>query len=273
MLIRIKKMEISIKICVLVCVAVMVIDPISVWLQSKVQPNLLSTAGHNPFQFWLLINSVNWGNTFYNTLFWIFPALLAEAAYCNEYNSLIYYSKAIKLTRARYLKEKIIRLFSFVFAFFSLAFFLNVLVTYMIFYGKNEITEYYLNLVPKFGTFSYNIYQISPFLYAVFYGVMNAVTLGLFSLFCLGVNMLKHFRNKYMSIIVPAAILYVITFVFDSSADLYRYNIRAIIQPRASSALSIIITSNDVTITFLAWIFVITIIIAIAYIKNRDIIL
>ena len=271
MLKRIDRVQLIIKLLVFFFAVIMALDPISVKLQSLVDPILLKEAGYNPFQFWLLINSVNWGNTIYNTFFWIIPAVIAEVFYYEEYKTVIYRLKIISSSRKMYCIRKALSMFfyTFICSFILLA--LNIAITYIVFNWNTEQTEYYLRLIPRVGTFSYQFYHISHLIYAIFYAFLNAVTIALFSLFCLGFNMIIQFRNKYLSIIIPSATLYGITFLFDSTDLIYRYNIRAIIQPRATSALSIIITTNDVIYCFLGWIIAISIMVGIGYFKNQDI--
>lgn len=107
---------------------------------------------------------------------------------------------------------------------------------------------------------------------AVTYTILNAAGLALISVFALGIHMIFRFRNQYVAIIAPVVILYVITFVFDSTMNLYQYNIRMILQPRATSALTILITTSDVVKTFAVWVLVDFIFIMIGFVRNRDII-
>ena len=88
------------RIFLLIILTIMVVDPLSVRIHAIMDPALLEYAGYNPFQFWLLINSVNWGNLVYNTLFWIFPSVIATASLYIERDT-VYYLAKIKSCRRR----------------------------------------------------------------------------------------------------------------------------------------------------------------------------
>ena len=241
------------RIFLLIILTIMVVDPLSVRIHAIMDPALLEYAGYNPFQFWLLINSVNWGNLVYNTLFWIFPSVIATASLYIERDTVYYLAKIKSYGRKRYYITKTITVFLFSFAYFLAALVINIAITYVVFWGHWEQTDYFAKMVPLDGTFSYVFYTHGQLVFAVFYAVLNSLTIALFSMLCVTINFIYRFKNMYLATIVPSLLLYAITFIFDSSQELVQYNIRTIIQPRAVSALDSIISSENVIITLSVW--------------------
>jgi len=66
---------------VILLLAIAIIDPITVSLHFSKDIDSAKTIGQNPFQFWMLMNSVSWGNNLYNMMFWILAALLTGLVY------------------------------------------------------------------------------------------------------------------------------------------------------------------------------------------------
>ena len=120
-------------------------------------------------------------------------------------------------------------------------------------WGHREATELFSKIVPLECTFSFVFYTHGQLVFAVFYAVLNSLTIALFSMLCVTINFIYRFKNMYLATIVPSLLLYAITFIFDSSQELVQYNIRTIIQPRAVSALDSIISSENVIITLSVW--------------------
>ena len=136
------------RIFLLIILTIMVVDPLSVRIHAIMDPALLEYAGYNPFQFWLLINSVNWGNLVYNTLFWIFPSVIATASLYIERDTVYYLAKIKSYGRKRYYITKTITVFLFSFAYFLAALVINIAITYVVFWGHWEQTDYFAKMVP-----------------------------------------------------------------------------------------------------------------------------
>jgi len=252
--------------------AVMILDPISVYIKGVQNPELFDQIGKNPFRFWLLMNSFGWGGSIYNTLFWIFPVLATGLIFYDERNSSMFTLLIIRDRKIKYMLAKVASAFVFSFGFFLLILSVNLLITYTIFPPMDaKLTEHYNFLIPKKGTFVYGIYQISPLLMAITYTILNAVVIAILSVFTLGIHMIFNLKNKYIAIVVPIIVLYVITFVFDSTADLFQYNIRMIVQPQATIALTDAITGNNVAVTLAIWVLLDIILVTIGFVRNRDV--
>jgi hypothetical protein len=249
----------------------MLFDPISVYLQGITHPEILEYTGKNPFPFWLLMNSVNWGNSIFNTLFFAFPVLTAVPIFYNEKNLQCYLFIIIRDSKTKYIISKAASAFVFTFLFFFILLLINLLTTYIIFLPNAEYTEYYHMISPSEGSFAFGIFKYSPFVMALMYTVLNAGTLAVFSVFALAINIFFNFKNQHIAMAVPIVFLYAITFVFDGVVNLFRYNIRLIVQPAASYALSTLISATDVMITLAAWVLASLLLISIGFFRYKDI--
>lgn len=250
---------------------IMILDPISVYLNEFRYPGFFERIGKNPFQFWLLMNSAGWGFVIYSTLFWVFPVLATGLIFYNEKNSSMFTLLASRDKKIKYLIAKVCATFVFSLTFFLLILSINLIITYTVFPAGANLTDYYNNLIPKQGTFVYGIFQNNPFLMAIAYTILNSLVIAIFSVFTLGIHMIFHFKNHYIAIVVPIIVLYAVTFVFDSTVNLFQYNIRMIVQPRATSALTAIISGRNVMTTLAFWGLIDIILVAVGFVRNRDI--
>lgn len=251
--------------------AVMILDPISVYFHAGRYPEFFTQIGKNPFQFWLLMNSAGWGFTVYSTLFWALPVLVTGLIFYSEKNSSMFTLLTVRDQKIKYMLAKVAATFVFSFVFFLIILSVNLIITYAIFPVDAKFTEYYKFIVPKQGSFVYGIFQKSPFLMAITYTILNSAVIAMFSVFTLGIHMAFNFSNRYIAIVAPIIVLYVITFVFDSTVDLFQYNIRMIIQPRATSALTAVITGSSVAATLAAWGLIDMILLKIGFVRNKDV--
>ncbi|MDE7222227.1 MAG: hypothetical protein K2O34_00420, partial [Acetatifactor sp.] len=132
-------------------------------------------------------------------------------------------------------------------------------------------TDQYRWLIPHEGTLGYVLYQSSPIVMAVAYSFFNAMAIAIFSVFTLAIQMILKLKNKYIAIVAPVILLYTITYIFDSMEMLLPYDIRIIIQPLSSTAISSLVTGRHFLITFGIWLLVDCILVTIGIIRNKDI--
>ena len=269
----IKKMLSSriVQITFAILLVTMLADPVSVLIHAKRYTGFSENIGANPFQFWLLMNSASWGNKVYNMLFWVIPVLATGMIYYKEQSSSMSKFLVVRDSKLHYMLSKVTStfLFTFVFCLFLLS--LNLLVTFLLFDVRAPFTEQYQRLVPNAGTLGYTLYQISPLFMAVAYSVFNSLALALFAVFALAIQMVVNFKNQYVALVIPVILLYAITFAFDSVPLLLPYDIRIIIQPRSSNAITEIVTKQDFEITFCAWIVADSLLTLIGLAKNKDV--
>lgn len=251
--------------------AIMIIDPISVYWQAAQYPGFFEEIGSNPFQYWLLMNSAGWGNTVFNIVFWALPMFIVCALYYFEQKSSMAMFLMVRKSKISYYTSKFIVAFSSTFIIFASLLLINVLVTYSIFPNQNSFSQQYSFYVPTNGTFAFELYSISPIFMAIIYCLLNAMALAVVSVFYLGIHMLVKFKNQYVAIVVPIVTVYTITFLFDSFIPLWRFNLSLFIQPLASSALTEIITGSDILVTVAIWVLFDVLLLAIGMIKNRDV--
>jgi len=260
-----------VRILFLFLLAIMVFDPISVYFQGVQHPEMFDYIGKNPFPFWLLMNSVNWGNSIYNTLFFVFPVLVTGLVFYNECTSSMLSFLITRDSKKKYMISKVLSTFVFSLLFFFLLLLINLLTTYIVFDIDAKPSDYYNTIIPKAGSFAFGAFEKNPFLMALLYTTLNAVALAIFSVFSIAIHMIIELKNQYIAIAVPIVIMYVITFVFDSTISLFRYNISMILQPAAAYGLTVVISYYDVAITFLAWIFIDILLVTIGYLRRSDI--
>lgn len=234
--------------------AVAIFDPLSVMYQDFDQNGMmLRDIGKNPFQFLLLTNSVSWGNQVYNTLFWVIAVLLTGMLFFQEQKSAALSCQLVRMGRCRYFTSKILStaLFSFGSALVILG--VNLLVTCLVFREWHVFSEYYQHLIPQEGTFAAIFYQVSPLWMMVAYTVLNAAALALFALFALAMQMVFRFPNVYVAIVLPVVILFLLSYYMDTSPERFHYSIRMLLQPRAASSLTEVLSAQDLAITFGGW--------------------
>lgn len=229
------------------------------------------TIGANPFQYWLLMNSVGFGNQLYSTLFWVFPVLVTGMVYYSEQKSSMSKFFVIRKSKTAYFISKIGASFVTAFVFFLVLLLINLAVTWCVFPADAPLTEQYKFIVPSAGTFGDKLYQYSPLTMAVGYSVLNALALALLSVFAIALQMIIRFRNQYIAMAVPVILIYTMTFIFDSAECLYSYDIRMVIQPMAACALNELITVTDILVTFCGWILIDIILVIVGIINNRDV--
>lgn len=250
---------------------VMIADPISILIQSINQPAVFETLGVNPFQYWILINSASFGGSIFYIGFFIFPVFFSGVIFHSEQSSSISQLLISKKSKTKYFVSKALSFFFFTFIAFSTLLLINVAITYCIFPNTNDFTEQYKFFVPQEGTFAYMLYSINPAFMAVGYSLLNGLALALVSAFYYAVQLIAKFKNQYASLIVPVVLFYVISYVFDTITFLWNYNLKLIIQPISASALTRIISAQDVGITLMIWFIIDIVLISIGIIRNRDV--
>ncbi len=260
----------SVQVLFLVLAAVMVLDPISIKLLTMKFPDIYSITGTNPYQFWLLINSAGWGNQVYDALFWVIPVLVSGSIYWNEQHSSIAIFLIIKNSRKKYYCSKILSTFIFSFCFLFSLLCMNLIVTYTCFSLSSPITKQYEFLIPTIGTYAYELYEISPFGMSVFFSFINALAISILAVFSMATQALVKISNKYIALVFPVIAIFAVTFVFDAIPALHGYDLKIIIQPRASTSMTHLITQNDFERTLLGWCFITIVLLWGGYLRNED---
>lgn len=253
-----------------ILLAIAIIDPITVYSHFSNFRESAETIGQNPFQFWMLMNSVSWGNNVYNNMFWIITVLLTGLIYHEDKTTSVYMYQITRKGKAQYLSAKLISagLFSFLLMLTVLE--INILMTYTLFPNLTSMTDYYSRLVPHNGSFVYVAFKSDPMNMVQIYTFLNAFVVSLFTVFSLCISMLLNLSNRYVTLLVPVIVLYSVHFIFDSYPILFNYNIRMILQPRAVSALTNVISWGNVMVVLGGWMTVNFIFICSIFYKLRD---
>ena len=247
---------------------VMILAPVSTYLQEW---RFFDTVGKNPFQYWLLMDSVNWGNKIYQALFCAFPVLSTGLVYYNEKHSSVYNLLISRGHKGMYYLAKMCSTFWVTFFNFTVLFLINIFVTYLIFPIDAPQTEYYGYLIPKVEMFSYVFYEKNP-LYMVFlYVFLNALAIALNSLIVLAAHEIIPLKNRYLALLVPFILLYLLKYLVGmAQAGCPNMNINVIIQPQAASALVNTIYMEDVRLAFGILIIFVIFLQGIGFLRNRE---
>lgn len=118
---------------VILLLAIAIIDPITVSLHFSKDIDSAKTIGQNPFQFWMLMNSVSWGNNLNNMMFWILAALLTGLVYYQDKQTSMYMYQIIRKDKKTYLLSKFLSTGLLSFGFVLVILEMNILMTYMLF--------------------------------------------------------------------------------------------------------------------------------------------
>ncbi len=234
-------------------VIVMVADPITTYIHFVNYPESANRIGQNAYQYWILMNSANWGCSLYYNLFWFFPVLITGLIPYFESRTNLDKLLISRNSRRKYLVSNFVSIFLFSFFYFTILLLINLLVTVSLFPLSAQITEQYIAMQPNPGSFFSYIFSYSPLLLMLFYIFLNSIVIALFSIFSTAIQLLPFFNNIYITLIVPAIIPYLITFFFDAIPSLFPYNILMILQPAASYALEAVISGRNILITFILW--------------------
>lgn len=251
---------------------VMLLDPLTLVLQSWRMPNFFVGIGDNPYQYWLLTNNAGWGNALYFTLFWAFPVLFTGLVLYSERASSCYILLVVRGGRAGYFLAKVASASLVAFASVFVLLSANIMVTYLVFHGANTEPEQYSCFVPQEGSFAHGVFQYSPLAAAFCYALLNAAAISVFTAVATGIHMLFRFKNRYIALVAPVLLFYFVGFVFDTaSVSAYRYNIGIIVQPlAATSALETEIAAADVWAVYAGWIAVSAAVFAAGLARNRE---
>ncbi len=81
----------AIQLMLLFVLFVMIASPLWIRFVDGTQHNdFFETIGQNPFQFWLLMQSSNWGNAVYHVLFFLFPVISTGLIFYQEKSSSVF---------------------------------------------------------------------------------------------------------------------------------------------------------------------------------------
>lgn len=261
-----------IRILIVGLLFVMVASPISMYLLNNRWDEFATVIGENPFQFWLLMDSVGWGHAVYHAAFWVLPVLLTGLIYYNEKRTSVYEFLIIRGSRRRYFISKAFSQFVFSFLAMFIVLTINVVVTYVIYPIDAPMTEQYMYLIPKEGMFSFEFYEISPIYMVFLYTFLNALAIALLSVLVLGVHEVFVFKNVYLAFLVPFIGIYVIYYMTSILlGEQVNYMLAIILQPRAACSFMTYIRGLDVVTVFGMLLCMDVIVLIVGYIRNRNV--
>lgn len=254
---------------ILLLLFIAVVDPLTVAHYFSNDVQAAQTIGQNPFHFWMLMNSVSWGNSIYNTAFWIITVLFTGLIYHEDKNTSIYMYQITRGGKKRYFISKFVSTGMLSFLTVIVILEINVLMTYTLFPDTIHKTEQYNFLIPLAENFVYDAFSVNPMYMVQIYTLLNALAISIFVIFSLSISMLLNIKNKYIVLIMPVIILYAISYITNSFPGLLAYDIRIILQPQAAAGIPGIDWTTVISVTG-GWIIVNLILITTVFFKVRN---
>lgn len=242
-----------------------VLDPVYWKIQTVRFPQAFDI---NPFNYFGLVNTAGFMGSIFFLFIAIFPVFLNGMMYYDESRSSMREFLIIRGGKKKYLCSKVISVWLLSVLFFAILLALNLLIVYIFFPDSNEISSYY---IPQSGTFAATLFEKNPLFMLIFYIVCNVLAVSLFAVFVVAIQMCIRFPNRYIAMIVPVVVLYLVIFLFDSQDAVRQYDINMLIQPASSYAITTIITLRDYLITYLGWAVADVALVIIGIFRNRDV--
>ena len=219
----------------------------------------------NPFMWWMFMKTS--GSMIYNTLFWIFPVFLTGLVFFDEKNSALYGILISKENRILYFVSKVVSCFCVIFGCTLIVFLTNLLLVYRFCPNYMSIENY---LIPQNGSFAFLLFQESPFWMAFTYNVLHALAMALLTTLYLCIHMVFQFKNKYIAILVPVLLMYVLDFAIQATGHL-EYSLTILLQPMAAMASTKILGMEQLTHVFISLVVFVLIGFIIGIKRNRDV--
>lgn len=261
-----------IQVMLLLLLVVMIASPISVYYTNMKWDKFAEVIGIHPFQYWLLMDSVGWGHSIYHAFFWVFPVISTGLIYFSEKDSSVYELLVIRGDKKTYYFSKALVQFITTFMNFVILLSINVTVTYMLYSTDAPLTEQYRYFVPKEGMFCTPFYNIDPIYMIFLYVLLNALTIALLSVLILGIQEIFVFKNRYMAVLIPFLGIFVSYYITSLLLNEHtNYDLGIILQPRATSAMTTIISGKDVGLVFGVLTLLDVAILLVGYIRNREV--
>lgn len=235
-----------------------VIDPIFMRQNYEIAPN--------PFMWWLFMNR-GIGSTIFNSLRWLFPALLTGLVFFDERRSSIHGILITKGSRTAYWFSKILSVFLVSFISLAIIFLLNLILVYMVCPATAPISDY---LIPKAGSLAHFLYQKNPLIMAITYNILHAFAMAVLSVFYVCLQMVFKSKNRYIAILLPPLLMYAADFAVQLLLGV-QYSLTVLLQPVAASALSVTLSSNYFILAFGSLIIVSTICFFVGCRTGRDV--
>ncbi len=258
------------RIIQIVCLALLAMAVINPLIQKGmfIRYDIGVSIGAHPFNYAGFEDTVTLMRFFFAMLP-VFPVFWGGILYYEESKSSIRGFLVVRGKRTAYFLSKACSVFLVSLLTFLAVLFINIGIVYMLFPTSGKINEAF---IPMSGTFAEILFEKSPLLLTVFYVFCYALTIALFSVFILGLQMCIRFPNRYIAMIAPVVILYIIIFILDSFVSIRAYDINIIIQPASSYAVTTIIKGWDYLITFVGWGVIDVILFGVGLLRNRDVI-
>lgn len=257
-------------IFVVVLYLAMIASPLSVRLSEIATPGFFSSIGQHPTFFWLPMDSVAWGNRIFTTGTAILPVFFSGMIFYQDVNSSLLSSQWIRLGRQRYFASVYSQLFVLSFGIVFTALLVNMLAVHLLFTDW-RITDAVAQILPKQGTFGYPLFEISPYLFEVFYCAFIALFLALLTNFTASLQLILAKFHRYVAWIAPILLLFFISYPFELIVPLSPYNVFLIKQPIALALTEPAITWKHLVVGLGFWVVLDGILMAIGYKMQREV--
>lgn len=257
-------------IFVVILLVSMIASPLSVRLSELATPGFFASIGNHPTFFWLPMDSVAWGNRIFTTGIAILPVFFSGMIFYQDVNSSLLSNQLIRSGRKRYFVSIYSKLFFLSFGIVLSALLINMVAVHLLFTDWT-VTNAVAQILPKKGTFGYPLYQVSPYLFEVFYCVLIALFIALLTNFTASIQLILAKFHRYVAWIAPILIIFFISYPFELILTLSPYNVFLIKQPIALAVTEPAITWEHLLVGLGFWVLLDSILMIIGYRMQREV--
>lgn len=209
---------------------VMILDPITMYFVLGNSKGSFEELGTNFYRHWILMN-YSWGNRLFCSLFFAIPCILPGLVYYHEQKSSV---RDLLVTRGTWKQYFLSKVFAQILtAFFTLLllFVINGIVTGIFFPVNSPLIMDQMDITPIKESFAYSLFVKSPMLVVLIYWFLVAAALALLSLNTMAILSVIHFKNIYLTLLVPFVVYTLGDMLISKYID-WKYSLLIMIQPR-----------------------------------------
>lgn len=173
----------------------------------------------------------SWGNRLFCSLFFAIPCILPGLVYYHEQKSSV---RDLLVTRGTWKQYFLSKVFAQILtAFFTLLllFVINGIVTGIFFPVNGPLIMDQVDITPIKESFAYSLFVKSPMLVVLIYWFLVAAALALLSLNTMAILSVIHFKNIYLTLLVPFVVYTLGDMLISKYID-WKYSLLIMIQPR-----------------------------------------
>lgn len=231
----------SFQLLFFVSAVVMILDPITMYFVLGNSKGYFEELGTNFYRHWILMN-YSWGNRLFCSLFFAIPCILPGLVYYHEQKSSV---RDLLVTRGTWKQYFLSKVFAQILtAFFTLLllFVINGIVTGIFFPVNGPLIMDQVDITPIKESFAYSLFVKSPMLVVLIYWFLVAAALALLSLNTMAILSVIHFKNIYLTLLVPFVVYTLGDMLISKYID-WKYSLLIMMQPSATWSVTDLYTS------------------------------